>query len=94
MEDKKGILYKGVCLCGNIVFEFFRGIQENIFANKAILLFISKNSTTPETIRVRLGTFESDIKEHSVTHIFVGSKANVDNITDGLPQNRSNKPNS
>ena len=42
MEDKKGILYKGVCLCGNIVFEFFREIQENIFANKAILLLLAK----------------------------------------------------
>jgi len=30
MEDKKGILYKGGCLCGKIIFEIIRGIQENI----------------------------------------------------------------
>ena len=46
------------------------------------------------TIRVLLGTFESDIMEHPTAHIFVGSKANGDNITDDLPQNGSNKPNS
>ena len=55
---------------------------------------MSKKSTTPGTIRVLLGTFESDKMEHPTTHIFVRSKANGDNITDGLPQNGSNKPNS
>jgi hypothetical protein len=35
MEDKKGILYKGGCLCGKIIFKIIRGIQQNIFANKA-----------------------------------------------------------
>lgn len=55
---------------------------------------MSKKSTTPDTIRVRLGTFESDIMEHPTAHIFIGSKANGDNITDDLPQNGSNKPNS
>jgi len=37
MEDKKVILYKGGCLCGKIILEIIRGIQENIFANKAVL---------------------------------------------------------
>jgi hypothetical protein len=37
MEDKKEILYKGGCLCGKIIFEIIRGIQENIFANNAVL---------------------------------------------------------
>ena len=55
---------------------------------------MNKKSTTPDTIRVRLSTFESDIMEHPTAHIFVGSKANGGNITDDLPQNGSNKPNS
>ena len=55
---------------------------------------MSKKSTTPDTIQVRLGTFESDIMEHSTAHIFVGSKTIGDNITDDFPQNESNKPNS
>ena len=53
-----------------------------------------QKSTTPDTIQVRLGTFESDIMEHPTAHFFVGSKSNGDNITDDLPQNGSNKPNS
>ena len=53
-----------------------------------------KKSTTPGTIRVLLGTFESDIMEYPITHIFVGSKTNGGNITDDLPQNGSNQPNS
>jgi len=32
--------------------------------------------------------------EHTTANIFVGSKTNGDNITDDLPQNSSNKPNS
>ena len=36
MEDKKGIWYKGGCLCGKIIFEIIRGIQEIIFANQAV----------------------------------------------------------
>ncbi len=55
---------------------------------------MSKKSTKPHTIQVLLGTFESDIMEYPTTHIFVGSKTNGDNITDRLPQNGSNKPNS
>ena len=55
---------------------------------------MNKKSTTPDTNRVQLGTFESDIMEHPTTHIFIGSKANGDNITDDLPQSGSNKPNS
>ena len=55
---------------------------------------MSKKSTTPGTIRVLLGTFESDIMEYPTTHIFVGSKTNGGNITDDLPQNGSNQPNS
>ena len=55
---------------------------------------MNKKSTTPNTIRVRLGIFESDIMEHPTAHIFVGSKANGGNITDDLPQIGSNKSNS
>ncbi len=74
MEDKKGILYKGGCLCGKIIFKIIRGIQQNIFAKQGGSQIMSKNSTTPDTIRVRLGKFESDIMEHPTSHILVGSK--------------------
>lgn len=46
----------------------------------------SDNAQQPEVVRIRLGTIESDIKERPECHIFVGSKANWDRITDDLPQ--------
>jgi len=55
---------------------------------------MNKKSTTLDSNRVLLGTFESDIMEHPTAHIFFGSKTNGGNITDDLPQNESNKPNS
>lgn len=47
---------------------------------------MSKNSSTPDVIRVRLGTIESDINESPEAHIFVSSKANWEEISDNLPQ--------
>lgn len=51
---------------------------------------MSKNSSLPENIRIRLGTIESDITERPEAHIFVSSKANWDEITDELPQYEKN----
>jgi len=34
---KGKFIYLGGCLCGKIIFGIIRGIQENIFANKAVL---------------------------------------------------------
>lgn len=47
---------------------------------------ISKNSTKPALVRVRIGTIESDITERPGAHVFVGSKAKWDIICDDLPQ--------
>lgn len=47
---------------------------------------MSKNESFPNVVRIRLGTIESDIKERPACHIFVGSKANWDEICDDLPQ--------
>ncbi len=46
----------------------------------------SKNTKVPNKIRVRLGTIDTDIKEKPQAHIFVASKANWDDIYDGIPQ--------
>ena len=50
---------------------------------------ISKNTSVPEKIRIRLGTIESDISERPEAHIFVASKANWENISDHLPKYNS-----
>lgn len=53
---------------------------------------ISKNTTRPNTLRIRLGTIESDIIERPSAHIFVTSKANWEEIMDDLPQFESYEP--
>lgn len=47
---------------------------------------MSKNTLSPENVRIRLGTIDSDIKERPTAHIFTASKANWDEITDELPK--------
>ncbi len=47
---------------------------------------ISKNSSQPDIVRIRLGSIEGDIKEKPKAHIFVGSKANWEEINDNLPK--------
>ena len=53
---------------------------------------ISKATTRPGQVRVRLGTIESAIKERPVAHIFATSKANWEEICGDLPQYESFEP--
>ena len=53
---------------------------------------ISKSQSTPEQLRIRLGTIESDISERPSAHIFSTSKANWDLICDDLPQYSEYEP--
>ena len=46
----------------------------------------SKSDQKPGQVRVRLGTIDSDISERPMAHIFVGSKANWEEIGGSLPQ--------
>lgn len=39
----------------------------------------------PSRVRVRLGIFDSDINENPISHNFVSSKANWDELNDALP---------
>ena len=54
----------------------------------------SQSESRPDTIRVRLGTIDSDITERPAAHIFVASKANWEEISGNLPQFDANKPGS
>lgn len=47
---------------------------------------LSRNTASPNTVRVRLGTIESDITEKPAAHIHVASKANWEVISGDLPQ--------
>ena len=53
---------------------------------------LSKTESKPEQVRVRLGTIDSDIVERPMAHIFVTSKANWEEIADGLPQYEGYEP--
>jgi hypothetical protein len=52
----------------------------------------SRNDARPGQVRVRVGTIESDIAERPGAHIFVGSKANWEEITGDLPQYETYEP--
>ncbi len=53
---------------------------------------MSKSEATPDQVRVRLGTIESDIEERPMAHIFVTSKAGWEEISGDLPQFESFEP--
>ena len=54
---------------------------------------MSKNESSPNYVRVRLGVIESDITERPIAHIFVASKANWEDIEGDLPQYKVYEPN-
>lgn len=60
--------------------------QTKLFCKTCGSPIMSKNTLTPDTIRIRLGTIETDIVECPEAHIFVASKANWEDISDNLPQ--------
>ena len=71
---------------GNLSSYPYSETQTKLFCKTCGSPILSKNTLTPETVRVRLGTIDSDINEHIEAHIFVSSKASWDKISDDLPQ--------
>ena len=53
---------------------------------------ISKSKANMDKVRVRLGTVESEISERPIGHIFVGSKANWEEIEVKIPQYDTYEP--
>lgn len=53
---------------------------------------ISKSKANKDKVRVRLGTVESEITERPIGHIFVGSKANWEEIEGDIPQYDTYEP--
>jgi len=47
---------------------------------------IKRVESSPGSVRLRLGTLDSDPGAKPVAHIFVGSRAAWVELTDGLPQ--------
>lgn len=59
---------------------------EKLFCSRCGSPIISKSTKKPGVVRVRLGAIESDITERPMAHIFVGSKANWEEICGSIPQ--------
>ncbi len=60
--------------------------QTKYFCRQCGSPIFSRNINCPGELRIRLGVIESDIEERPAAHIFVGSKANWEQICDDLPQ--------
>ena len=60
--------------------------QTKLFCKTCGSPILSKNASNPDTVRIRLGTIETDISERPQAHVFVDSKANWEEISDNIPQ--------
>ncbi|EJC6798680.1 GFA family protein [Vibrio parahaemolyticus] len=52
----------------------------------------SSNAQSPERYRLRLGTLDSDISERPISHNFVTSKANWEDLNAELPHYEKHEP--
>jgi len=52
----------------------------------------SSNESSPERLRVRLGIFDSEIAERPLSHNFVSSRANWDDLDAELPRYDGHEP--
>ncbi|AWL12536.1 hypothetical protein HMF8227_02075 [Saliniradius amylolyticus] len=52
----------------------------------------SSNSHSPERYRIRLGALDSDISERPISHNFVTSKANWEDLNAKLPRYEKHEP--
>ena len=66
--------------------------QSRYFCRHCGSPIMSRNTTRPDEVRVRIGTIESDIEERPMAHIFTTSKANWEDICGDLPQHESYEP--
>ncbi|MCY0964602.1 GFA family protein [Parathalassolituus penaei] len=57
-----------------------------VFCQRCASPLISRRVSQPELFRLRLGTLDTPIDARPTAHIFVGSKAEWDEIHDDLPQ--------
>lgn len=71
--------------------EYLRSYRNNagvhrVFCSNCGSPIIGKRDNAPETIRVRIGTLDTPVAANVSAHIFVGSKAEWDEIHDDVPQ--------
>lgn len=72
-------------------FEFKPGKKRHFCSHCASPIY-SSNSENPEQFRLRLGILDSDIEERPISHNFVSSKANWDELDAKLPHYEEFEP--
>ena len=72
-------------------FEFKKGKLRHFCAVCASPIY-SSNTENPTKLRIRLGILDSDIEERPISHNFVSSRANWDNLDANLPRFDSFEP--
>ena len=60
--------------------------KQRYFCSNCGSPIMSKLESRPDQLRVRLGAIDTDIDERPEAHIFVGAKANWEEICGDLPQ--------
>ncbi|MFM2481701.1 GFA family protein [Celerinatantimonas sp. YJH-8] len=63
-----------------------------LFCKKCGSPLVSRRPSQPEILRLRIGTLDTPIQLKPTAHIFVGSKAEWDEIHDELPQYEERPP--
>ena len=72
-------------------FEFKPGKKRHFCTVCASPIF-SSNADKPSKLRIRLGLLDSDIVERPISHNFVSSKANWDDLDAALPRYETYEP--
>jgi len=62
------------------------------FCSRCASPIYSSNAEDPSRLRIRLGIIDSDISERPISHNFVRSKANWDDLDANLPRYDSYEP--
>ncbi len=66
--------------------------KRKYFCSKCGAPIYSSNSSKPEKLRIRLGSIDSDIAERPVSHNFITSKANWEELEATLPMYEGHEP--
>jgi len=72
-------------------FEFKPGRNRHFCQTCGSPIF-SSNEDKPDWVRIRLGLLDTDIKERPMSHNFVASKANWDDLDASLPRYKAFEP--
>jgi hypothetical protein len=70
----------------------FKPGRSRHFCSKCGSPVYSSNKDDPTRLRIRLGIFDSDITERPISHNFVSSKANWENLEANLPHYDAYEP--